>query len=260
MVVKLYSPSELSFFSVYLDTAEAGRPQEEVVRPNGCKNHHLFSINEGEGVLILDGITNYLKKGDMIYISADIPHSYYGLTPDFKTNFITFFGEGINKIKEYYGIKNYEIYRNKNSLSFEKHLDEIIENVKYSGDVAPLCALTQSAVIDFFESVYKKALSPIETVYKFIETNYSEILTLDDLLKIYPYSKSKLCRDFKEKYGITVFDMITDLRLRKAHRMIKINPHVYNKEIASECGFSDISYFCKMYKKKYGVSPKGETR
>ncbi len=256
MIIKLYSPTELSFFPVYLETAEVCRLQEEINRPKGFKNHHLFSIADGEGVLTIDKKTHYIKKDDMIYIGNNVPHGYYGLTPDFKTNFITFFGDGVEKIKEYYGIGKYEIFRNKNAAAFEKRLDEIIATAHYLGEVAPLCTLTQSAVVDFFEAVTKVPLSPIEAVYKFIEANYSEMLTLDDLMNVYSYSKSKLCSDFKEKYGITIFDMITDLRLRKAHHIISINPHLHNKKIAEECGFRDISYFCKVYKKKYGVSPK----
>ncbi len=258
MIVKFYLPEDLGFFPIYLGNAELCRLQEEIDRQNGYIHHQLFLVEDGEGFLEIGGSAHYIKKQDMFYISKDTPHIYYGITDDFKTSYVTFFGDGVDKIKSYYGIGTYGIYRNKSTSGFKKHLDEIMSYAKYSGELAPLCALTMSAVIDFFESVCRETQSPIEAVYKMIETNYTEMLTLDDLTKAYPYSKSKLCSDFKKKYKMTVFEMILDMRLRKANNMIASNPNVGNQRIADECGFRDVSYFCRMYKRKYGISPKGQ--
>ncbi len=256
MIIKFYSQSELAFFSIYLGTAEIDRLQEKVERPKGFIHHHIFLIESGEGELVIDGKTNLIKKNDMIYISQNVEHSYYGITDDFKTSYIAFFGEGVDKIKKYYGVGNYGIYRGKSTSELKKHLDEIIECSKNLDTIAPLCSLTLSTVVDFFEAVCKEKLSPIESVYKYIERNYSNPLSLDDLMANYPYSKSKLCHDFKEKYNLTIFELITDMRLKKAHHMINIDPYLHNQKIAEECGFCDVSYFCKMYKRKYGISPK----
>ena len=55
---------------------------------------------------------------------------------------------------------------------------------------------------------------------------------------------------------MTVFEMLTGIRLRHAHNMININPNIALKNVATYCGFSDVSYFCKMYKRFFGYSPK----
>ena len=84
----------------------------------------------------------------------------------------------------------------------------------------------------------------------------NKMITLDDILTIYPYSKAKLCRDFKNKYSVSIFQMLTNIRLEHAKYMIKDNQHLRLKTVATLCGFNDISYFCKMYKKTYMCSPK----
>ena len=53
--------------------------------------------------------------------------------------------------------------------------------------------------------------------------------------------------------------MITSVRLRHAHNMISVNPDIPLRSVADFCGFNDISYFCKMYKRFYGYSPKSAT-
>ncbi len=260
MIYKFYSPEELDYFSIYLGASEKNHKQEKITRPNGFMYHHLLEISEGEGIIILGGTSHQIKKGDLIYISQDVPHNYYGTTDNFQTNFLTFFGTGVNQLKSYYGIADYGIYRDKNTSNYEKHLDEIYNRAKASSSVATLCALTMSTVVDFFEVVCKDEISPIEAVRDYLETHYCEMLTLDDLLSFYPYSKSKLCSEFKGAYNMTIFEMITDMRLRKAQHMIKGNPCTPNQELATACGFHDVSYFCKMYKKKYGISPKEQEK
>ena len=82
------------------------------------------------------------------------------------------------------------------------------------------------------------------------------MLSLQDITELYPYSKSKLCRDFSAEYGMSIFDMLTKIRLNHARIMLKSDPSVSLKEVSENCGFNDTSYFCKMYKKAFGVSPK----
>lgn len=49
-----------------------------------------------------------------------------------------------------------------------------------------------------------------------------------------------------------------ETRFKNARYMIKSNPEIKLSEVASSCGFNDISYFCKVYKNFYGESPKNK--
>ena len=82
------------------------------------------------------------------------------------------------------------------------------------------------------------------------------MITLEDILTFYPFSKSKLCRDFKAEYNMSIFEKIMETRLKNARYMLKSNPDTKLSTVARSCGFSDASYFCKVYKKFYGESPK----
>ena len=90
----------------------------------------------------------------------------------------------------------------------------------------------------------------------YIEKNFSKKLTLNELAEINKTSVSKLCHDFKDKYGYTVFQHIINLRLNYAYNLLNSSATAKTKDVASVCGFDDVSYFCKLYKEKFGTTPK----
>ncbi len=256
MFIKIYTDSELEFFPLYLYTAELNHLQEKCARPDGYIHHHLFIIRSGHGIIKINNNTHTLSDGDMLYIEAGVPHEYYGITDDFTTDYMTFYGNSFMQIKEYYGLNDYGIYKHKNSRVFEGQLARLLDITNGLYELSTLSSFTYSAVISFFDEVYKRQYTPVEEVYRYLENNYSKPITLDDLLSIYPYSKSKLCSEFKAEYKHTIFEMLTQIRLKNAHYMLGRNPHLRITDIASDCGFNDASYFCRMYRKYYGVSPK----
>lgn len=258
MKVRIYTKEQTEFFPLYADTIDIKHPQEKVVRKDGFVSHQIFLVNKGNGVIHTGGKSYTLKENDMFYLGKDVPHEYYGYDDNFQTTYLSFFGSGFDNIKKYYNLGDFEIYKNKNKGLFKSSVKNLFEVLDITHELSKLCALTFSVVIDFFDEVYKKEATPIEDVYNYIEENYSNPITLDDILSVYPFSKTKLCHDFKEKYQITVFEMLTIIRLRHARYMVKNNPHIKLKTIALSCGFNDVSYFGKMYKKVFGATPKND--
>ena len=227
-------------------------------RINGYERHQIFLVNSGSGILKIDGQTFDISKNDLFYIAANTSHEYYGNDDNFKTTYISFCGDGFEKIQKYYNIGDYGVYKNKNSGLFKSSAENLYEIMDTIHELSTLCSLTFSTVISFFDEACKKEYSPMEKVHNYIEENYSKMITLEDLLTIYPYSKTKLCLDFKKNYKVTIFEMLTSIRLRHAQNMINENPHIILKNVALSCGFNDTSYFCKMYKRFYNCTPKSK--
>ena len=64
-------------------------------------------------------------------------------------------------------------------------------------------------------------------------------------------------RLFKEYTGMSPIDYRNDLRLKNAKNMLQSGE--YNvTEAATASGFSNLSFFIRLYKKKYGHTPKKE--
>ena len=89
---------------------------------------------------------------------------------------------------------------------------------------------------------------------KFIFDNYKTKITISDICDDIGCSKSTLITCFKKEYGTTVNTYITNVRLSEAVNMLKSGERNIG-EIASETGFSDQSYFSKVFSARYGIPP-----
>lgn len=94
----------------------------------------------------------------------------------------------------------------------------------------------------------------INDILKIIEKRYGENLTITDIAKEVYLSMNYTSIIFKREMGESFTDYLIRYRLEKARQMLKeTNMKVY--QIGSEIGYSNISYFCSIFKNVYGVSP-----
>lgn len=84
--------------------------------------------------------------------------------------------------------------------------------------------------------------------------NISGSIGVDDLAGIAGYSRYHFSRKFKESEGMTPGEFIQRERLRLAVRFLQGSNDPVDA-IAAQCGFSDANYFCKVFRKAYGVPP-----
>ncbi len=259
MKIRATASEEHKLFSVYPMSADVNYPQYKIARSDGYPFDQIFLVSDGGGVINLAGDTYVLEKGDLFYLKAGVPHEYHG-DEDFATTYISYGGDGVFGLREYYAQGEFKLYKGKSTAAFEKNVKKIFEGFDSVSDIPALCALTYTTVIGFFEEACKKSFSSIESVHNYIEENYPFPLNLDDISTVYSSSKSKLCRDFKLKYGVTVFERLTEIRLTHARNILGANPSIKLRDVAASCGFNDVSYFCKMYRKVFGVSAKANSK
>lgn len=93
-----------------------------------------------------------------------------------------------------------------------------------------------------------------ELAKKYISENINRKLSIGDICDYLKCSKSTLLTTFKKQYGITVNTFITEVRLDMAIRLLG-NGNMTISEIAAETGFSDQSYFSKVFSARFGIPP-----
>lgn len=84
--------------------------------------------------------------------------------------------------------------------------------------------------------------------------NDSEI-NIDKMCKAIGVSHSSLYRKLKTQTGLTLNELIRQVKLKKAAQMIKTGKYSIS-EIMDETGFTNHSYFAKCFKNEYGMSPR----
>ena len=93
-----------------------------------------------------------------------------------------------------------------------------------------------------------------ERAKRYINENIDKKLGISDICRDLDCSKSTLLTSFKRSFGITVNAYTTDRRLERALALLSSDEKSIS-DIAYECGFSDQSYFSKVFSKKFGVTP-----
>ncbi len=93
----------------------------------------------------------------------------------------------------------------------------------------------------------------VDEISEYIKNNLKEDLSINYLSQKFFISKNKLYRFFCETYGITVNAYITKQRIEKAKELLKTKDPIY--KIAEETGIDNYTYFCKLFKRKTGLTP-----
>ncbi len=88
----------------------------------------------------------------------------------------------------------------------------------------------------------------------FCRKNYDKPINVDDMAKAAGYSRFHFSRLFKQVEDITPHEYIEHLRINKACELL-LSESIPIKEISSLCGFTDVNYFCKVFKQITKTTP-----
>ena len=89
----------------------------------------------------------------------------------------------------------------------------------------------------------------------FIEENYGESITIEDIAGSANVSTSTCLRLFRTVLNTTPIAYLLLYRLRRASEELKHMEGRTISDIAYSCGFSDASYFNRRFRKEYGITP-----
>ena len=98
----------------------------------------------------------------------------------------------------------------------------------------------------------------VQTLENDILENYPDCgYDLNQFLNALPFSAGYVKKVFKKETGLTPLQYLTDKRLENAASNLAMSGGKGNiSEIAYQCGFSEPLYFSRLFKRKYGVSPR----
>lgn len=117
-------------------------------------------------------------------------------------------------------------------------------------------SVQESVSLSLASSAYSmKAVSPevLKIIY-YINTHYSQPITLKILCDVFFMSKVSLCKKFKEVMNCSIMEYVMRIRLNKAKVLLRDTDKSI-EEVAFECGFSSANYFGLTFKKEIGLSP-----
>lgn len=239
-------------------------------------------VESGEFDEYVDLENFHVKKGDIIIINPCVLHSFRqseGLSSRFRTvifnmNMLTSNNTDACSIKYFTPFLDnmyinpvvissdaphyeelYAVVRNLISLYDDKN--DFFE-IKIRSELYNLFFILLSY---FFEpedhepSIKDTTTRNIKTILDYISENYTSPITIDELAETVNLSKHYFMRFFKKYMGMTCIEYINDYRLNIAANLL-LTTGMQITEIAAKIGVNNLSYFNRIFKKKYNMAPK----
>lgn len=98
----------------------------------------------------------------------------------------------------------------------------------------------------------------IKQMLQFIHEHFSEELSIASIAHVCSISESECLRCFKSTIQTTPIQYVRQYRIQRASQLLRDTSFTIT-EIASACGFPDLSYFTKTFREMKGMAP-GEFR
>lgn len=265
--------------AVYLDDVS-----HKYVNWHWHEEFEIGFVTEGSVVLGCGNRKYQMECGDIFFINSNVLHSMHKNNTSKQAVFksIAFhssiISESINSIfyiKYLLPILSNGNFREciitKDSNSYQSMLDILskVWNLVYSEDSDYEIKVrnelsTLFCILNRFQKNIKETNSPkmpnyllekrVQVLLDYIHTHYKDKITIEELAKTASISKTEVLRCFKSIIGLSPINYLNSYRLQKAAQLL-INTENNIQEIATDCGFDDNSYFSKLFKKNYHVTP-----
>ncbi|ANS73270.1 hypothetical protein AWM70_00640 [Paenibacillus yonginensis] len=105
-------------------------------------------------------------------------------------------------------------------------------------------------------SLRSASLRPeIAHVLDYLHQHYAERIVLPEVAAYVNLSEAYLCQLFKTETGQSILTYLNEFRMAKAYELLATGRYLV-KEAAAEVGIHDPYYFNRLFKRKFGISPK----
>lgn len=145
--------------------------------------------------------------------------------------------------------------RNETGKFSEKYRDDLAGC--YTEEMVFSCM--QEFYVGLLESLQssskQKDSQPICLAKTYIEQNYAEPVTLEEVSRHVGFSHTYLSSLFKKETGKNFSEYLSELRVNEAKRLLK-DPDNTTLDVAEKVGYIDEKYFFRVFKKYTGLTPR----
>ena len=257
----IYTPSKFAKESlIYLQEVGTSKTLSLNKNTRNKLNSYLFFIVlEGNGTLIYKDNEYKLNENSCVFIDCKYKHSH--ISDNFKIAWLHFYGKEMESIYNKYLDRNGKfVFKASNINDYLKIIDnimEIVEGESFIKDMEIYGNITNLLCKIMKETIYNddsKKKYNLEDIRKYLDENYANEISLDNLSNTFYINKFYLTRAFKDKYGITINAYLLDKRMMKAKELLRYSNNSID-DIAKLCGIKDQNYFSRIFKKVEGTSP-----
>lgn len=227
-------------------------------RPHWHESIEILHCLEGEGNVVINGVHFKFIPNTVIVVNSNQIHMIIS-DSYVKYNCIIIFDSfckenGIDTQKYVFNT----VINNEKISNLHKKMYEDFKNASINPVKIRLNAL--NLLFEIWEN-YKcesinteeKSIGNIKTAIDYINRNYRDNITLDEIAVVSNLSKYYFTKKFKEITGKTFTELLNGIRCNKAISILKSGKTV--NEACYSVGFNDPAYFSRVFKKNIGIPP-----
>ena len=238
----------------------------------------LCYVEEGDAAVFLSDSQMLLKRGQLLLIAPGTEHYYRSDRGNRTKVFVVCFGSYSQELKtlaERVFLPDTDKQRvlrevisesRKTFFMNEKELLETVEHPNFGGQQM-IIILLEYLVIGLLRQLSEKESAGIvflssenfhadlvKVILEYFREHLGEKLSLEDICTKVNYSRSFLCKTFKEQTGETLAACFQKMKILEAERLL-LNTDLSASEIAGSLGFPETKYFSEVFKKQTGMTP-----
>lgn len=222
----------------------------------------IVAVADGSGTLNYSGDVYPLSKGDCFFIDCRESHFYKSSENDpWELMWVHFNGSTSQQYYDFFLTQSKNVFRPPFFDRAVSVLNEIIsvneardQNAEIISSKLIVELLTLALTSNNGDQTYDSALKQkLASVHEYIDTHFSEDLSLEKLASEFYISKFYLTREYKKIYGMTIFQHIITSRINYGKNLLRFSEKSV-EEIAHLCGFNDQSYFARQFKKSENLT------
>ena len=108
--------------------------------------------------------------------------------------------------------------------------------------------------IQDFVSNYSRYSSTVTKAINYVRTHYQDQISLSSIAEHCHVNRSYLSNLFKQQTGVNLNNYVTDFRINKAKELLS-KPQLDVRSVSEMVGYTDLSYFGRIFKEKVGMAP-----
>lgn len=236
----------------------------------------IVYVYEGPLYLTINNENFIGNKGDVFLVNAKEIHGMYVKNPHVRYGTLLFLPSSLLFSETDYATREYLQPLCRENMFFshtiniasvsEKLFSIIMEILRLNKEEVPAYQLgTKALLIQFlfllFENHLEQSYTPMpknstlnREILSFINTHYTQNITLQEIADTFHMSYKYFSRYFKNTFHTTLSEYIMKLKLEKAQSLLSTT-EISVTEISLQTGFNNISFFIRSFKKAFGLSP-----
>ncbi|QEC52692.1 AraC-like DNA-binding protein [Anseongella ginsenosidimutans] len=248
------------------------------------KECQMNYIVQSEGRRIIGDRVETFKGGELVFLGSDLPHVWHNDKWYFEKNdgeiqarSVTLFFDSdkliellshlipVNKLQTFLKMARRGM---KFSGKSKKALTQLLLEMTTQQELAQLVTLLKilellSATTEYellassgYVNTYQaKDNDRMDRVFKYIFSNFTSGIKLDEIAALANMNKQAFCRYFKSRTQKTFTEFVNNIRVGHACKLMT-EKECRIAELAYDCGFNSLSNFNRFFREMKGINPR----